>query len=102
VEELEKIPGLGLKTSRFFLLHSRKDQQVAVLDTHILRWMRSRGWKAPKATPPLKKYKELEVAFLMECVWSGMTPATLDLFIWKMGQKQILANKEVTNATVTV
>jgi hypothetical protein len=100
VEELEAIPGIGPKTARFFILHTRPNQEVAVLDTHILRWMRGKGWKAPKSTPPLKKYKELEVAFLMECVWAGMTPATLDLFIWKQGQKQILTVKEVTDATV--
>ena len=82
VEALEAIPGIGPKTARFFILHTRANQEVAVLDTHILRWMRGKGWKAPKSTPPLKKYKELEVAFLMECIWAGMTPASLDLFIW--------------------
>jgi thermostable 8-oxoguanine DNA glycosylase len=100
VEELEKIEGFGCKTSRFFLMHSRPNQEVAVLDTHILRWMRGKGWKAPKSTPPLKKYKELEVAFLMECVWAGMTPATLDLFIWKQGQKQVIAMKGVMSVSV--
>jgi hypothetical protein len=100
VEQLEKIEGIGPKTSRFFLMHSRPNQEVAVLDTHILRWMRSKGWNAPKSTPPIKKYKSLEVAFLMECVWAGMTPAQLDLSVWKQGQKQVLKLKEVTNVAV--
>lgn len=89
VEELEKIEGIGPKTSRFFMLHSRPNQEVAVLDTHILSWMRTRGWKAPKSTPPIKHYKTLEVAFLMECIWSGLTPAALDLMIWKSRQVRI-------------
>lgn len=98
VEELEKIEGIGPKTSRFFMLHSRPNQEVAVLDTHILSWMRSRGWKAPKATPPLGKYKELEVAFLMECIWSGLTPASLDLMIWK--SRQVRVKTEVKSLQV--
>jgi hypothetical protein len=91
IEQLEKIEGIGPKTSRFFMLHSRPNQELAVLDTHILSWMRARGWKAPKSTPPLKKYKELEVAFLMECIWSGMSPAALDLMIWKSRQVRVKA-----------
>ena len=91
--ELEQIEGLGPKSSRFFALHSREGQEVAVLDTHILSWMRARGWKAPKATPSQPLYGKLEVAFLMECVWGGQSPATLDLAIWKERQVQSAAAK---------
>ncbi len=89
IEELEKIEGIGPKTSRFFMLHSRPNQELAVLDTHILSWLRTRGWKAPKATPSQPIYGKLEVAFLMECIWSGLTPAALDLSIWKSRQVRI-------------
>ena len=89
VEELEKIEGIGPKTSRFFMLHSRPNQSLAVLDTHILSWMRYAGYDAPKATPPLKKYKVLEVAFLKECANAGMTPAQMDLEIWKSRQVRV-------------
>jgi thermostable 8-oxoguanine DNA glycosylase len=93
IADLEKIRGIGPKTARFFMLHSREGQEVAVLDTHILSWMRSRGWKAPKATPSQPLYGKLEVAFLMECVWGGQSPATLDLAIWKDRQVQSAAAK---------
>jgi thermostable 8-oxoguanine DNA glycosylase len=93
LKDLEAIPGVGPKTARFFMLHSREGQEVAVLDTHILGWMRSRGWKAPKATPSQPLYGKLEVAFLMECVWGGQSPATLDLAIWKERQVQSAAAK---------
>jgi len=84
IEELESISGIGSKTARFFILHSRPDANVAVLDTHILKWMNEQGYKnIPKATPPKKKYAEIEKLFLQEAIRHQMTPADLDLTIWK-------------------
>jgi thermostable 8-oxoguanine DNA glycosylase len=83
VEELESVSGIGSKTSRFFVLHSRADQQVAVLDTHILKWMYSQGYDVPKSTPPKGRYALIEKDFLTECDKAGKTPAELDLEIWK-------------------
>ena len=41
-ESLQQIPGVGYKSSRFFLLHSDSNWQnnMAILDVHILRFMR--------------------------------------------------------------
>lgn len=83
VEELESVKGIGPKTSRFFILHSRPDQQVACLDTHILKWMGSKGHKVPKTTPSKKKYKQIESDFLHECHKAGKNVADMDLEIWK-------------------
>jgi len=83
VQELENIHGIGAKTARFFVLHSRPNQELAVLDTHILRWLRDQGVKAPKATPNGKKYQELENIFLQLAKEKGISPADLDLQIWK-------------------
>jgi endonuclease III len=83
VEELESIEGIGSKTSRFFLLHSRPNQNLAVLDTHILKYMAAQGYNVPKATPNKKKYKAIEDDFLYECRILRKTPAELDLEIWK-------------------
>ena len=52
IEQLESVNGIGSKTARFFILHSRPDAKVAVLDTHILKWLNEKGYKVPKATPP--------------------------------------------------
>jgi hypothetical protein len=38
-EELAEFPGIGIKTSKFFILHSRERQMHGVLDTHVLAWM---------------------------------------------------------------
>lgn len=84
IEQLESISGIGSKTARFFILHSRPDANVAVLDTHILKWMNEQGYNnIPKATPPKKKYAEIEKLFLQEAIRHQMTPADLDLTIWK-------------------
>ena len=83
IEQLESVNGIGPKTARFFILHSRPDAKVAVLDTHILKWLNEKGYKVPKATPPKKKYGEIEKLFLTEAINHQMTPADLDLSIWK-------------------
>lgn len=88
VEDLEHIYGIGPKTARFFMLHSRPKQRVAVLDTHILKWFNEHlEVKAPKSTPPLKQYKKLEEMFLKYCDTHNYDPATLDLEIWNKYSK---------------
>lgn len=83
VQELESIKGIGPKTARFFVLHSRENQRLAVLDTHILKWMKSMGYNVPKTTPSKKAYSKIEVDFLNECDKAGKSPAEMDLEIWK-------------------
>lgn len=81
---LKALEGLmGLKSSRFFLLHSRPGVRVAVLDTHVLAWLRSLGVAAPKSTPTsATTYARLEALFLDLCDERGVNPATLDLQVW--------------------
>jgi thermostable 8-oxoguanine DNA glycosylase len=81
VEDLEAIRGIGSKTARFFLLHSRPGLRLAALDTHILKWLRDQGVSTPKTTPPKgsARYKELELTFLALADKMGKSPATLDL-----------------------
>jgi len=83
VQDLESVSGIGPKTARFFILHSREDVRVAVLDTHILKWLKLHGENAPKATPTGKKYAMLEKAFLNYAEKYDLHPADLDLNIWK-------------------
>lgn len=83
IEELESVKGIGSKTARFFVLHSRPNVKVAVLDTHILKWMKAIGHDVPKATPTKKKYGIIEKLFLCMAEARNMSPADLDLHIWK-------------------
>jgi thermostable 8-oxoguanine DNA glycosylase len=90
LEELESIKGIGPKSARFFFLHSFPNQNIAVLDTHILAWLREQGYQAPKSTPDLKKYHILEKIFLQEAENRKLTPAELDIQIWNERSKKII------------
>lgn len=83
LEELESIHGIGPKTARFFLIHTRPNQKLAALDTHILHYLRDQGYEAPTGTPGPKLYKDLEQTFIYLAEKSGQTLADFDLTIWK-------------------
>lgn len=86
--DLESIRGVGPKTARYFLLHTRKNARVAALDTHILRYLGYRtDMKVPKTTPTGKKYAELEDAFLLMADFEGVDPAAMDLAIWQASRE---------------
>lgn len=82
VEDLESVPGIGPKTARCFLIHSRENQRYAGLDTHILKFLRDKGHEVPSSTPTGKKYRELEQTFLKYVDDSGKSVADFDLAIW--------------------
>jgi thermostable 8-oxoguanine DNA glycosylase len=86
--ELEKIPGVGMKTSRFFILHSRDNVNLAVLDVHILKFLGTLGHKVPKTTPNKKQYYYLEQKFLDHCRSVEKHPAEVDLEIWNFYAKK--------------
>lgn len=83
VEDLEKIYGIGAKTARCFLIHSRPDANCAGLDTHILKFLREKGHDVPKGTPSSKKqYVSLEQLFLNYVKEANKSIAEFDLEIW--------------------
>jgi len=84
---LEEIPGVGMKTSRFFLLHSDifyKDK-IAILDTHILKFIKENiDDRAPKSTPVIPlTYRFWEDMFLNWCNNNNKNVADFDLEVWK-------------------
>jgi thermostable 8-oxoguanine DNA glycosylase len=83
-EELQTLHGVGPKTARFFILYTRPGARVAVLDTHLLAWMRERGLKrVPRHTPQnARRYRELEEAFLRLCDAEGVSPHAMDDRVW--------------------
>ena len=84
---LERIPGVGMKTSRFFLLHSDKNYKdiIAILDTHILKFIKENiDDRAPKSTPTIRvTYKYWEDLFLYWCQCNNKNVADFDLEVWK-------------------
>lgn len=87
LEDLIAVKGIGPKTARFFLLFTRKDCKYAVLDTHILKFLRKiHVQDVPLATPQKKSdYDRLEKEFTdaWEIAGNGLTLAEFDLTIWK-------------------
>jgi len=84
--ELMQIKGIGPKTAAFFLTHSRENESIPVLDTHILKYIRSKGHAAPKQTPQdPNKYNQLGRLFveLSNNDYPNMSLADRDLEIWK-------------------
>ncbi|MBR9700547.1 hypothetical protein GOV11_01640 [Candidatus Woesearchaeota archaeon] len=80
VSELESLPGVGPKTSRFFIVHSRPNQKYAILDTHLLKFLKDNGIEVPKSLSA-KKYLELEQEFIR--LAGDEDIAELDLKIWR-------------------
>jgi len=83
-DQLEAIHGIGPKTSRFFIVHTRPGEQLAVLDTHILRYMRSLGYEdIPDSTPTGGRYLQIEQDFIALARREGRDIAEFDLWIWR-------------------
>lgn len=83
LDDLEDVYGVGPKTSRFFLLHTRHDVRVAVLDTHILKRLRETYPDAPKATPQSRReYRKWEKHALELADKDGLSPFEFDKVNW--------------------
>jgi len=86
-EQLELVPGVGMKSSRFFLLHSDETYKdnIAILDTHILKFIKENiDNRAPKSTPTIRvTYKYWEDVFLYWCELNNKSVADFDLEVWK-------------------
>ena len=85
LNRLLQVPGIGLKTARFFLSHSREDFDEPMLDTHILRFLRDQGHSdAPKSTPTNEStYRYFANIFKNIARQLGKSVTDLDLEIWK-------------------
>ena len=86
IEDLECIPGVKYKTSRFFVLHSRSNANCVPLDTHILRFLKDRGVPCvPNVTPGSQKVylglEKIAVEALKSLGYSTLAKA--DLETWK-------------------
>ena len=92
IQQLERIPSVGKKTSRFFKLHSDPNAECVPLDTHILKFVRSRHGHdpdyIPKTTPTsIYEYQSIET-FALKYMRNYMsqkrikTLAEADLAIW--------------------
>jgi thermostable 8-oxoguanine DNA glycosylase len=86
LEDLMSVFGVGPKTARFFILHTRKNAECAVLDTHILKWLKSVfiDLDVPSSTPSGKEYEKWERLAIkaIQTHFGEMSLAEADLMIW--------------------
>lgn len=90
IEDLENISGIGQKTSRFFILHTRPKQRLAVLDRYILHYLKHQlhVQNVPNQTPSSKTvYNRLEKEFINHADALGISLVELDSYIWNMYSK---------------
>lgn len=85
LEELMSVGGMGPKTACFFMLHSRRNQDLVVIDTHILKWFNKRTKKRYKRPSKWTDYVALAkvIASAIKRAFPNMTLAEADLTIWK-------------------
>ena len=84
VEKLMKVPGIGPKGARMIMMYGFPEQKdYAVLDTHVLKWLRAHGYDAPDATPTGKQYEKLEHWVIAEARARNMTPRQFDTMVWQ-------------------
>ena len=92
LHDLCQIRGVKFKTANFFLTHSRKDYNVPVLDTHVLKFLKAQGVKdVPKATPQDETdYNFFADQFTEIAKAMKMSVADLDLQVWKQYSKSTI------------
>jgi hypothetical protein len=73
-EQLTLFPGIGIKTAKFFVLHSRPGQMHGVLDTHVLAWM-SEHWAPGGLAVPRHSPQDPRAYRFWETVYFGMVAA---------------------------
>ncbi len=85
VEKLEAVHGIGLTKARFFLLCSRETARCAVLDRHILTFIREQGHPdvPEQVGKSRKEYLRLEGYFLEEADKAGLSAARFNLKQWR-------------------
>lgn len=89
LHDLLNVHGIGHKTARMFLLHSRPDEEHIVLDVHMLRWLRKvaklRGIPALTPHKLSPKYLSIEARAKRKVreMFPDMTFAEFDLATWK-------------------
>jgi hypothetical protein len=76
-EELTRFPGIGIKTAKFFVLHSRPREMHGVLDTHVLAWMAEHWAPAGAGGLPVPRHspQDARAYRFWETVYFGMVSA---------------------------
>lgn len=79
-----EVPGLGPKQASLFLRNIGYNPNVAVLDVHVLTYMRWTGLiDSPlRSVSAVRKYEKLENSFIQHSCSLGYAPDRFDLAVW--------------------
>lgn len=83
--------GVGLKTASFIIMYTKQDPgPIAVLDRHVLAWLKTQGYPIKHAnTPPSwKTYAAYEAYYADAAKKHGGTVRELDQIIWRKYAKK--------------
>lgn len=72
---LEKLPGIGPKTARYFMVYAHGEKH-AIIDTHVKKFLRAIGCDS-------NRYYAMENVYLSICGAVGLEPRVLDDIIWR-------------------
>ena len=92
-KDLENIHGVSFKNSRYFIVYSRREaSNYAVLDRHILKFLKEKGHNnIPKNTPQnIKEYQRIEKLFLEEAKRLDKNNYELDSESWMIYSKSLM------------
>jgi thermostable 8-oxoguanine DNA glycosylase len=91
-QELEKVRGIGPKTSRFFLSYvSPNENEYAIIDTHITKFLMAINPRLKKSTD----YYTFEKEYLNICKLINKNPKEFDLEIWNAYSRR--DNEDIAN-----
>jgi len=80
--------GIGRKTASM-MANFCLGTKFAVLDTHVVQWMKKKGLLGPMyEIHSNKNYDFVEEIYLDYCKFEGIDPVDLDFIIWKNGAKR--------------
>ena len=87
--ELMQCPGLGPKSASWALRNVGLATELAILDVHIMRALRTAGRITVERLP--RDYELVEASFLAWCRDLGAPPAAFDLFVWEWQRGSLTA-----------
>lgn len=88
-EQLCKCPGIGMKSASWFLRNIGYNDNYAVFDVHILRFISKIGIDVPEVITD-KRYTYLEGILREVCTRIGISLGKMDYLLWILGRNGYL------------
>lgn len=83
-------PGLGMKSASWLLRNTGINDDCAVFDVHILRFLNKLGLEIPENLTQ-KSYLKLEEALRVICNKIGVSLGSMDYLLWILGRNGFLS-----------